>query len=289
MLSCGFLFTLQGRSVKVSLYSDRKKKNEPRFRLSFVLMFVIASFAVCFALYMREEMPEAEPAPAAGTVIISDMPGHEVTDSTGKFAVENVNPVKESLKLDSSYFDSCMFAGDSLTVGLGSYGFIPEDRIAASIGMSVMNIGSMSLAAADGSEILAADKINAASPENLYILLGLNMLESFTDEQLLAAYGDFVDSIDRTVTTVYVISVPPVTEERERDSDKPILNSDIDRFNADLLKFADNRGLYYLDLNSALKNEQGKLYTDMAEEDGIHFKKSTYETVLDFILTHVQQ
>lgn len=119
MLSCGFLFTLQGRSVKVSLYSDRKKKNEPRFRLSFVLMFVIASFAVCFALYMREEMPEAEPAPAAGTVIISDMPGHEVTDSTGKFAVENVNPVKESLKLDSSYFDSCMFAGDSLTVGLG--------------------------------------------------------------------------------------------------------------------------------------------------------------------------
>lgn len=271
------------------LYSDKRKKNEPKFRLSFVLLFVFASFAVCFALYMREEMPEAPTAPADGTVIINDMAEYEVTSVPGGYAGQDINPVKASLKLDSSYLDSCMFAGDSLTVGLGSYGFIPESRIAAGIGMSVMNICSSPLTQADGSEILAADKINAAAPDNLYILLGLNMMESFTDEQLLAAYGDFIDSIDRTATTVYVISVPPVTSERETDSEKPILNSNIDRFNSDLLKFANDRGLYYLDFNSALRNSEGVFDPELAEEDGIHFKKAAYEVFLDYILTHVVQ
>lgn len=278
-----------GRNVKVPLYSDKRKKNEPKFRLSFVLLFVFASFAVCFALYMREEMPEAPTAPADGTVIISDMAEYEVTSVPGGYAGQDINPVKASLKLDSSYLDSCMFAGDSLTVGLGSYGFIPESRIAAGIGMSVMNICSSPLTQADGSEILAADKINEVAPANLYILLGLNMMESFTDEQLLAAYGDFIDSIDRTATTVYVISVPPVTSERETDSEKPILNSNIDRFNSDLLKFANDRGLYYLDFNSALRNSEGVFDPELAEEDGIHFKKAAYEVFLDYILTHVVQ
>lgn len=78
----------------MSLYSDRKKKKEPKFRMSFVLLFVFASFAVCFALYMREEMPNAEPAPADGTVIISDMAGYEATDMPGQIGGQNINPVK---------------------------------------------------------------------------------------------------------------------------------------------------------------------------------------------------
>ncbi len=272
----------------MSLYSDRKKKKEIKYRLSFVLLFIAASFLVCFVLYMREETPEEE-------MRRNDSPAQTVRiDEPEKMPVQPArdngnpdNPVGECLKLDISYLDRCMFAGDSLMVGLGSYGFVPEDRIAAGVGMSVMDIGTKPLTEADGSEITAAEKINAQNPENLYILLGLNMMESFTDDQLLAAYGDFVNSIDRTATEVYVISVPPVTREREQNEDKPILNADIDMFNADLLKFADDRGLHYLDLGSVLKDEEGFLMPEYAEEDGIHFKKAAYETFIDYILTHV--
>ena len=253
-----------------------------KFRISFVLLFVFASFIACFALYMRsDELPKQHNSEVV--TINEDMN----TDETERTSTADINPIAESTPKDESYFDSCMFAGDSLIVGLGSYGFIPEDRIAAGVGMSVMSINSTPLTNPDGSEILAADKINAAAPENLYVLLGLNLLGMYTDEQLLAAYGDFIDSIDREKTNIYIISVPPVTGERETNEENPILNSDIDSFNSDLLKFANNRCVYFVDLNTALKGSDGRFPVEYAEADGIHFMRSTYTLMLDFLLSHV--
>lgn len=266
----------------MSSYYERKKKQGMKFRISFVLLFVFASFIACFALYMRsDELPKQLNSEVV--TIDEDMN----TDETERTSTADINPIAESAPKDESYFDSCMFAGDSLIVGLGSYGFIPEDRIAAGVGMSVMSINSTPLTNPDGSEILAADKINAAAPENLYVLLGLNLLGMYTDEQLLAAYGDFIDSIDREKTNIYIISVPPVTGERETNEENPILNSDIDSFNSDLLKFANNRCVYFVDLNTALKGSDGRFPVEYAEADGIHFMRSTYTLMLDFLLSHV--
>lgn len=273
----------------MSSYYERKKKQGQgmKFRISFIFLFVFASFAVCFTMYMKsgEDITEAEDAPIA--VIEEDAPQRDYSQEFASTA--EINPIAKKAKLDKEYLDTCMFAGDSLIVGLGTYGIIPEDRIAANIGMSVMSINTDPLVSPDGTEILAKDKINAAKPQNLYVLLGLNLLGSYTDEQLLAAYGDFIDSIDRENTDIYLISVPPVTGERENNEEHPILNSDIDSFNEDLLKFANNRCVYFLDLNSELKGEDGLFPEEDAEADGIHFKKATYDKLLDYILTHVYQ
>lgn len=267
---------------KLSSYYERKKKKGMKFRVSFVLLFIFASFLGCFTLYMqRGEVPQAH---EGEIVSITESSSPEENERT---STADINPIAASAPLDESYFESCMFAGDSLIVGLGSYGLIPEDRIAAGIGMSVMSINNTPLTNPDGSEILAADKINTAAPENLYVLLGLNLLGSYTDEQLLAAYGDFIDSINREKTNIYIISVPPVTGKRETNEENPILNSDIDSFNSDLLKFANNRCVYFVDLNTALKGSDGRFPEEYAEADGIHFMKSTYRIMLDFLLSHV--
>ena len=233
----------------MSSYYDRKKKeNGIKFRISFVILFAAASFAACFALYMKssspaDDKPQADGSASQVTAFTVSQTVSETETETETEAVSertstaDINPIAESAEVDESYFDDCMFVGDSLMVGLGTYGFISEEQIAAGIGMSVVSIGTTPLTNADGSEILAADKVNAASPRHVYILLGLNMLGTYTDEQLLSYYGDFIDSINRENTDIYVISVPPVTGERETDEDNPILNSDIDSFNADLLKF----------------------------------------------------
>ncbi|MGN0665108.1 MAG: GDSL-type esterase/lipase family protein [Huintestinicola sp.] len=263
--------------------SGRKKKDKLKFRVSFIFLFVFASFVACFTLYMRSDISDSEENSAIKGDIVTTQYQTEEKPAEKKA----VNPVPECSKYDQSYLDSCMFAGDSLIVGLSSYGIIPEERVAAGIGMSAMTINDTPLENPDGSQELIADKINAAKPENLYVLLGLNLMEYYTNEQLLAEYGDFVDSIDREHTNIYLISVPPVTASREENPDRPILNSDIDAFNADLLKFANNRGLNYLDLNSELKGNDGRLSEEVAEADGIHFKKSTYTILLDYILTHV--
>lgn len=280
----------------MSSYYERKKRGGMKFRISLVIVFIIASFAVCFVLYMKSDSVPVYDDSHQVTVESDKSNANDIVtedaDNTDDFVGEikstaDINPIAESFKLDKSYFDTCMFAGDSLIVGLGSYGLISEEQIAAGVGMSVISINDTPLINADGSEILAADKINQSSPQNLYILLGLNMLGTYTDEQLLASYGDFIDSIDRTDTNIYIISVPPVTADRENSQDNPILNSDIDAFNSALLKFANNKCVYYIDLNTALKGTDGRLSADVAESDGIHFKKETYNTMLDYLLTHV--
>ena len=272
----------------LSSYYEKKKKGGMKFRFSFIILFTVASFAACFALYMNSDEEPTLPSDDFVSPVTEAASETEVSETAAeKKSTADVNPVSEGLKLDKQYFDSCMFAGDSLVVGLGTYGIIPEERIAAGIGMNVMSINEKPLVNADGSEIMAADKINSNAPENLYILLGLNMLGSYTEEQLLAAYGDFVDSISDDVQKIYVISVPPVTAARESSEENPIMNTDIDSFNSELLKFANNRCLYYVDVNSSLKGSDGRLPEEYAEADGIHFKKSTYDIMLDYLLTHV--
>lgn len=274
----------------MSSYRDKKKKQNVRFRISFVFLFIIASFAVCFMLYMRggDELP-LKTRPVIESIDEPDDTSESKIESIGYESTAGINPVPESAMLDRRYFEKCMFAGDSLIVGLGTYGIIPEAQIAANIGMSVMSINDTPLKNADGTEILAADKINNAAPENLYVLLGLNLLGSYTEDQLLASYGDFIDSINREKTRIYIISVPPVTGDRENDETNPILNSDIDKFNSELLKFANDRGAYFVDLNTYLKGSDGRFPAEDAESDGIHFKKATYDKMLEFLLTHVYQ
>lgn len=271
---------------KLSSYYEKKKKDGMKFRVSFVFLFIFASFIACFVFYMRSEDDLLGKGSGELAAVISEGTYYEEPEESVLSEVPVSNPVPESPAADASYLDGCMFAGDSLIVGLGSYGLIPEDNIAAGIGMNVMSINSAPLTSPDGTEILAADKINGKAPDNLYILLGLNLLGTYTDEQMLAAYGDFVDSINREKTDIYVISVPPVTGARETDEENPILNSDIDKFNSDLLVFANNRGVHYIDLNTVLKGSDGRFPEEYAETDGIHFKKSTYRIMLDFILTH---
>ncbi len=266
-----------------SYYERKNKKNSVKIRISFIILLAVASFAACFAIYMRS----GETVSRRNDSELVTLTAPEDTDAGERTSTADINPIAQSEAVPESYFDSCMFVGDSLMVGLGTYGFIPEEQIAASIGMSVVSIGSTPLVNADGTEILAAEKVNAAAPENVYILLGLNMLGTYTDDQLLSYYGDFIDSINKENTNVYVISVPPVTGERETDEEKPILNSDIDAFNADLLKFANDRCIYYIDLNTALKGSDGRFNEENAESDGIHFKKSTYRIMLEYLRTHV--
>ncbi|MGN0642151.1 MAG: GDSL-type esterase/lipase family protein [Huintestinicola sp.] len=264
-----------------------KKKKPLKFRISFILLFIFASFAACFALYMRYGSfePDELSSEEQGDFTVISQPQTDIAEDEQEAAP--VNPIAECENVGEDYLNSCMFAGDSLIVGLSSYGIIPEEQVAAGVGMSVMTINKTPVQNADGSEELIADKINAAKPENLYILLGLNLMNYYTDDQLLAEYGDFIDSIDSENTTIYVISVPPVTAAREENEENPILNSDIDNFNSNLLKFANNRGICYIDLNSALKGSDGRFSEEDAEADGIHFKKSTYRIFIDYILTHV--
>ncbi len=274
-----------------------QEKRRPRFSIGLVFFLIFLSFAVCFFIYMKNgQMPE-ESLSASGEMSDTELPApEETTAATEALTVSEteppeaklVNPVPESAPKGLAYLvNDCNFVGDSLTVGLSSYGILPEKNVLANIGMNVSKINTDTVTTPDG-DMTVLEALKKNEPKNVYIMLGSNGIAWLTNEKMISEYSVFIDSIKEELpeTAIYIISIPPVTANKETDSKAPILNSDIDAYNSELLKLADDKGVYFVDLNTALKGNDGKLASERSDGDGMHFKKSTYDIMLDYLLTH---
>ena len=80
----------------------------------------------------------------------------------------------------------------------------------------------------------------------------------------------------------------PVTQAAEK-AEKQLLNSTIDKFNSLLLTIANDSNVYFVDTNTALKNNDSRLDKDKAEEDGIHLNAEGERILLDYVLCHVPE
>ena len=283
----------------------RQEKKRPKFSFGLVFFLIFLSFAVCFVIYMKKgQMPEdtlsasgeiagsETDASAAAEIESTETVTVSETEAETEPASEKViNPVPEGQLMGFSYLvNDCNFVGDSLTVGLASYGIIPEKNVLANIGMNISKINTATVTTPSG-EMTVLDALKENNPKNVYVMLGSNGIAWLTNENMISEYGQFIDSVKEELpdSKIYILSIPPVTANKETDSSSPILNSDIDTYNSELLKLADEKSVYFVDLNTALKGNDGKLASERSDGDGMHFKKDTYDTMLDYILTHVVQ
>ena len=83
---------------------------------------------------------------------------------------------------------------------------------------------------------------------------------------------------------IYVESILPVSEEVSLNHDY-IKMSKINEYNDLLKEMAKEKSVYYLDISSAVANEQGYLPVDAAT-DGIHLNKNYCDKWLQYLKTH---
>ena len=200
---------------------------------------------------------------------------------------ENVNPLPERDAKSADYFDDCIFVGDSITVGLSTYQFVPATRVYATIGLNITRVMTETVATEYG-KIPILEGIEQAQPKYVYVMLGSNGIAWLSNETMLKQYHEFTSAVQEVSpdTEIVVMSIPPVTAGRENASESPIQNSDINTYNSELLKMANEYGYHYLDINTALKGNDGKLPEADASKDGMHFNKATYEVLVDYLLRH---
>lgn len=279
------------RGSKTYTYTKNKDSPVIRFRLKAAFFIIFVVYVLCFIIYMTESNINSKKINYIGfssnsSELSTDEEIPEPTEPSEK-EIQIINPVPESDMLTETYFSKCMFVGDSISVGLGDYQFVPVKNVLAEIGMNIEKINTETMSTTYG-EMTALDAIKEEKPENIYIMLGSNGIAWLTVTDIIKYYSEFVDEIIKELpnTKIYIISIPPVTTERETAEDQPILNSDIDKYNSELLKMANEKKIYYVDINTALKGNDGKFPSDMAEEDGMHFVKTTYPVMLDYILSH---
>ncbi len=275
---------------------EKKKIRKVRYRLSIVFFGTVLIFGLMFYRYMKNTSLE-DVLSESRTITVF----HENTSQKGEDSEDGaegaqtepgnsagiINPVPESEAVDSSYLDSCAFIGDNITYGLSSYGIVPGSNVLASASLSVSKIDSAQIDTAYGT-MTVLEAVTEMKPENIYVMLGSNGAAYMSSSEIYLGCSSFVNKLRIACpdSKIYVVSTPPVTEEKENSAESPVKNSDLDDLNAQLLEYCNSNGIYYLDLSSALKDENGRLPKDSAENDGIHFKKSTYETFINYILTH---
>lgn len=293
---------MPGKRRKGKSYSYIKSTTGPilKFRVKVVVIIFLIMTAACFAAYMTgvnfgEEEEGSftatwqENSSEEKTSIKSNHKNNnsENSESETSEAKKIENPVPESSSMTSTYFQRCVFVGDSITVGLSDYQLVPMKNVIAEVGMNIEKINTETMQTAYG-ETTVLDALIQAEPENIYIMLGSNGIAWLSLEEMIGEYSEFTDGIKTNLpdSNIYILSIPPVTEGREEAED-PILNTNIDEYNSMLLDLANKNGYYYVDINSELKGEDGKFPEEYAADDGMHFNKTTYDLMLDYILSHV--
>ncbi len=238
----------------------QKEKKYAKFRFSFVLLFIFASFIACFVLYMTNE--DDEYIQTAKYIDEEESKDSGVNELYISKTV--VNPVPKSQPADMTYFNDAVIIANGQMTGFSK--LIPIENL--------YNGGFVS------NEILAF--VKDKSFKNLYFMLDNDCINSDSLMEISFILNQLKDS--KSELNIYFVSVLPITVEKEKDG---ISNSDIDSFNSSALKFADENSVYYIDINSYFVGNDGKMPQSKVENDGITLTDETYFEIVDFLLSHI--
>lgn len=286
--------------------SRTKKPIKIRYNFGIVLLGVILIFGLVFYRYMKNTTLEEVLSEDREIYVPSfaSLLGNDDEDSEGNNSVaedteteseesakaEIINPVPECEAVSSDYLDSCVFIGDSITYGLSSYGLVSSSSVYASVSMSIAKVETEEIETQYGT-MTVIEALKESEPENIYVMLGTNGAAWLSVDEMYDYFTAFMKKLRNACSDseIYIISVPPVTSDKETSVEAPILNSDLDSFNELLLEYANTNSLHYIDINSYLKDGGSSLPSSYAENDGVHLKYSTYELFINYILTHVAE
>ena len=243
----------------------RKEKKHAKFRFSFILLFIFASFAACFALYMKSD--DAIPVSSSNTEETSDINSDELYEE--KTSV--VTPVPKSERAQDGYFDSVLILAPEQMRGLSDYGAVPRD-----------NLFTGDFTPSDIITSSAVSFLTGKDYSSLYIFFSADSAASQGFDGLSQLISDINEKSDNI--KIYLVSALPVKADNETEA---LTNANIESFNSLLLKFADENSVNYLDLNTFLVGNDGKLPNNKAEAVGDRLKKDTYLEIADFLLTHI--
>ncbi len=187
------------------------------------------------------------------------------------------------------YFNDAAFIGDSRTVGLFEYGGIEERAdFYAKISLTIYNVFTEQLAKEEGTgrKITLEEALSQKQYGKIYLMLGINELGTGTTETFMEEYRAVVDRIRQLQpdAVIFVEGIMKVTGDKDRED--PIFNNtNIEEKNAAIARLADNRTVFYIDVNEAVCDEAGNLNAEYTIDE-VHLKAKYYEIWKQFLLAH---
>lgn len=191
--------------------------------------------------------------------------------------------------VDNSYFDDAVFIGDSRTVGMYEYSGLEEtSTFYASTGLTVYKMFDSAIVSVPGQKkkITVEEALSEHRFAKIYLMIGINEMGSGTVESFMKAYGEAVQHLRelQPEAIIYLQAIMKVTTERSEQGDY-ITNEGIEARNEEIAKLADDRKIFYLDVNPLISDETGGMVASYTY-DGVHLKAQYIPIWLDFLKEH---
>lgn len=300
----GVLFTMIGIAGKSSIYKDYEfdfiktpflalmlegigEGEYPWDGLSYGAIIETASGALNLPIGGEEVLKEENTDGADDIVSVEDgaSPTEEekTADNIREESAEGgaeADKTYDFLPVGEDYFDDAVFIGDSRTVGLFEYGGLEEraDFFAKS-SLTIYDVLTAPIVKEEetGEKITVEEALQKKQYGKVYLMLGINELGTGTVQTFMEEYKRVVGRLEELQpgAVIFVEGIMRVTG-KKNESDAIFNNVNINERNSEIEKLADNRNIFYIDVNDVVCDEQGNLEQEYTTDE-IHLKAQYYE------------
>lgn len=190
------------------------------------------------------------------------------------------------VKVKEDYFDDALFIGDSRTVGLSEYSGWDKPTYYADVGLTIYSVFEKEIAEINGKKMTVDKALKKQSFQKIYIMLGINELGRGTTKTFIEEYKKVIGQIRKLQpeAVIFVEGIMKVSKKKS-DSDPIFNNKNIQDKNDHLALLADNKKIFYIDVNEAITDETGGIPAKYTF-DNIHLKAAYYSIWTDFLQKH---
>jgi hypothetical protein len=201
---------------------------------------------------------------------------------------ERVDTTYDFVQVEEEYFDDSVFIGDSRTVGLFEYGGMEERcDFFAKTSLTIYDVFTEPIVKDEetGDKITVEAALQKKQYGKIYLMLGINELGTGTTESFMAEYKKVVGRLEELQPDAIIFVEGIMRVAGVKNETDPIFNNtNINERNEAIEKIADNKKIFYIDVNEAVCDAQGNLEKDYTTDE-IHLKAQYYEKWKQFLLS----
>lgn len=235
-----------------------------------LILSICASFAGCGS---KPDTTRPNFETSAAETLPAQQTASSQLESTPMQEVETL-PAEPTQPMDPVSMDDALFIGDSRVVGLMEYSKLDADFFAG-VGMSVYNIDDEPVSVPNVGRMTLDELLSNKSYGKIYLMLGINEL-GYELEQTVTKYGKLVDSIRslQPDAKLFIMGNLHVTLRKSAHHDY-ITNENISNLNDRISKLADDKDIFYMDVNPEFDDSNGAL-SERYTSDGVHLLARHY-------------
>ncbi len=226
----------------------------------------------------------------------STEPTEPVSTPVEYITEESSLPESEPSDVDNTYytdysqefFADDLFIGDSITTGIHLYNKLDMRNVAASVGYTPYKAYTDDVDLYDGTSSTALEYAEKLQPKRIYVMLGSNGL--LAASAMEDSYRTLVNKLSAACpdSYIYCISVTPVAKNSSLAASGGITNDMVVEFNSFIKGLCSELGIRYIDFYTQVIDENGYFLDKYAENDGLHFKGTTYDVMLGYIQSSIE-